>query len=229
MASEANDLAVLTRLVPVAGRDVVDVGCGDGGLAAGLARAGARVTGLEVSPDKLDTARRARDGSGVRFALGRGEALGLPDDSADVVVYLRSLHHVPVDAMGGALDEARRVLRPGGLLYVAEPLAEGAFFAMVELVEDETEVRAAAQAALSAADEHGFAHVAAERYELEMVCRDLETVRARIVGVDPARAPAFERVRDELARRFATGGEPDPDGGRRFATMQRADVLRAGA
>lgn len=229
MAAATNDLAVLTRLAPVADRDVVDVGCGSGGLAVGLARHGARVTGLEVSEDKLESARRAGDGSGVEFALGRGEALGLPDASADVVVYLRSFHHVPVDAMGRALAEARRVLRDDGLLYVAEPVAEGAFFAMVELVDDETAVRAAAQAALAAAGEHGFAHVAGERYVLEATYRDLDAVRAQIVGVDPTRAPLFDHLRDELARLFATGGEPDGDGGRRFSTIQRADLLRAGS
>ena len=43
------------------------------------------------------------------------------------------------------------MIRPGGAVYVAEPLAEGNFFELTRMVDDETEVRAAAQAALAKA------------------------------------------------------------------------------
>jgi SAM-dependent methyltransferase len=223
----STDFAVLGRLVTVTDRDVVDVGCGGGGLARTLAARGARVTGLEVTEAKVSAARDVGDGSGARFALGRGEALPLADGSHDLVVYLRSLHHVPMPAMATALGEARRVLRDGGLLYVVEPLPEGDFFAMVSLVEDETEVREAARRALAGAGAHGFTALTTERYEIGGTYRGLEDVRAQIVGVDPARAPQFEARRAELARRFDRGGTPVADRAREFRQPQRVDVLRA--
>src|SRR5581483_9176422 len=52
------DLDVLERLVPVSGRDVVDVGCGGGALVRALAARGARMTGVEISESQLAAAVR---------------------------------------------------------------------------------------------------------------------------------------------------------------------------
>ncbi len=109
-----SDLEVLERLVPVSDRDVVDVGCGGGALVRALAARGARVTGVEISEEQLAAARRDDGGSGARYAVGVGQQLPLADGSVDVVVFMRTLHHVPVEDMGSALREARRVLRPDG-------------------------------------------------------------------------------------------------------------------
>jgi ubiquinone/menaquinone biosynthesis C-methylase UbiE len=143
------DLAMLERLVAPSSKDVVDIGCGGGALVRELAAAGARPIGIEISEEQLATARSRDDGSDARYLVGRAEALPLDDGSADVVVFMRSLHHVPPEHLKAGLREARRVLRPGGAVYVAEPLAEGDFFALTSLVEDELEVRRAAQAALA--------------------------------------------------------------------------------
>jgi SAM-dependent methyltransferase len=64
---------------------------------------------------------------------------------------LKSLHHVPIPLMDRALAEVARVLRPGGHLYVSEPVYEGPFNDIVRLFNDEAVVRAAAQRAVDAA------------------------------------------------------------------------------
>ena len=227
MPEATSDWEVLTRLVGIAGRDVVDVGCGQGQLVQALDRHGARAVGIEVTEAKVRNARHAGDGSGARFAVGRGEALALPDASRDVVVYLRSLHHVPVEAMATALAEARRVLRPGGVLYVVEPLPEGDFYALVSLVEDETAVRAAAQQALRRAGAVGLRRIGGERYETAGMFAGLDDVRERIIGVDPARAPVFDARREELQRRFDAGGTWIEGVAKEFRSAQQAVVLRA--
>ena len=227
MAAVTTDVEVMARHVALANRDVVDVGCGGGWLARTLAARGARVTALEISEDQLAAARAADDGSGVVYAVGRAEALPLDDGSQDVVVLMRSLHHVAVGQMGAALAQARRVVRPDGIVYVAEPLPEGDFYALVSVIEDETGVREAARAAVADAARAGLEPVATERYEVGSVLADLDALRRRMVAVDPARAPRFDARRDELARVFAAGGEPDPaDRGTLFRQAQRADVLR---
>ena len=76
----------------------------------------------------------------------------------DMVVFMRTLHHIPPQDLRAALAEARRVLRARGVLYVAEPLPEGDFFELTSLVEDELEVRAADQAALADAPAVGLTH-----------------------------------------------------------------------
>ena len=81
-----------------------------------------RYTGVEWSPGMLDLARRraARLGPGtdVDLRLGDAQALDLPDDAFDTVVCTFSLCAIPDDR--AALDEMARVLRPGGLLLLAD-------------------------------------------------------------------------------------------------------------
>ncbi|MGH2869243.1 MAG: hypothetical protein ACRDNK_16985 [Solirubrobacteraceae bacterium] len=111
------------------------------------------------------------------------------------------------------------------MLYVAEPLPEGDFFALSSLVEDEREVRAAAQLTLDVAPRFGLDRVRTVEYEVETEIPDPAALRRRIVDVDPDRAPVFDRRADEIAVAFSRLGEPGALGGRRFRQPMRADVL----
>ncbi len=218
------DAEIIGRQTDLAQRDVVDVGCGNGALVRELTGLGARVVGIEISDEKLVAARAADDGD-ARYLVGRAEQLPLDDASTDLVVFRASLHHVPIDRIGEALAEAARVLRPGGLVYAAEPLADGDFYALVSIVDNEDDVRDAAQRAL-AQPPAGLRQVAVEQYELSMPLAGLESLRRRMVAVDPSRAAAFETHRDELQRRYEDLGEPDGEA-RRFSEVIRVVVLRA--
>jgi len=79
-----------------------------------------RYTGVEWSPGMLAVARQraARLGLGVDLRLGDAQALDLPDDAFDTVVCTFSLCAIPDDR--AALEEMTRVLRPGGLLLLAD-------------------------------------------------------------------------------------------------------------
>lgn len=139
---------LLEALGDVAGKHVVDIGCGEGAVARALAERGAQVTGVDPFIEGTD---RTEVGEGsYQLALGQADALPLPDGSADIVLFVYSLHHVPGARMGGALKEAQRVLKPGGTLCVAEPVAEGPAQYVMAPYHDETAVRANAIAALSA-------------------------------------------------------------------------------
>ena len=220
-------MAVLLRLVPVSGRDVVDIGCGTGVLVRALTARGARVTGVEISESQLAAAIRDDDGSGARYVVGLGQRLPLADASVDVVVFMRTLHHVPPADMLSALGEARRVLRPGGAVYIAEPLAEGDFFELTSLVEDEREVRAAAQRAIADAAEAGLDRVEGLEYDVRLCLAGLHAFVARLVSVDPARGELFEERRALVADAFARLGEPGERAGERcFLVPMRVDVLR---
>jgi SAM-dependent methyltransferase len=220
-------MSMLERLVAPAGKDVVDIGCGGGALVRDLATAGARPIGIEISEDQLATARSRDGGTGARYLVGRAEALPLDDGSVDIVVFMRSLHHVAPEHLEASLREARRVLRRGGAVYVAEPLAQGDFFALTSLVEDELEVRRAAQAALADAARVGLERAVTIDYDVTVCLSDVEAFRARTVSVDPERAAVFDARRDEIASAFARLGTPGPRPGERcFTAPMRADVLR---
>ena len=222
-----NDLTVLERLVPLSGRDVVDIGCGGGVLVRALGARGARVTGVEISESQLAAAVRDDGGSGARYVVGRAEGLPLADGSVDVVVFMRALHHVAPPAMLDALREAARVLRPGGAVYVCEPLPEGDFFELTSLVEDEREVRAAAQRAVADAGRCGLQREQTLEYEVRFYLADLDAFAARIISVDPSRRELFEQQRALLAEAFARLGEPGERPGERcYETPMRVDLLR---
>ena len=101
---------------------LLDVGCGGGHLLLDLARAhpGWRLTGLDLSADQVRRAgKRARELAGrITFITGSAQDLPFPDASFDAVVSVCSIKHWP-DALRG-LSECLRVLRPGGVLVVAE-------------------------------------------------------------------------------------------------------------
>ena len=206
---------------------MVDVGCGQGALVRALAARGARVTGVEISEGQLAAAIDNDAGAGARYLVGRAERLPLEDASVDVVLFMRSLHHVPPPDMTPALSEARRVLRPGGVVYVAEPFAEGDFFELTRLVEDEVEVRAAAQTALAEASRAGLGRATTIDYHVRLSVAGLPALRARVVSVDPRRAEWFDAHEAELADALERLGEPGGrDGERCFVQPMRADVLR---
>jgi SAM-dependent methyltransferase len=220
------DLSMLERLVKPRGKDVLDIGCGGGTLVRDLAARGTRAIGVEITAEQLAPAL-ARDGdSGARYLVGRAQELPLIDASVDVAVFMRTLHHVPMADLTQALAEAGRVLRRGGRVYVAEPLAHGGYFALTSLVEDELEVREAAQAALAQAALAGLDRVTTVDYYVRLRIADLAAFRSRIVSVDPARAAIFDERQAELADAFLRLGETgDNPGERCFLQPMRADVL----
>jgi ubiquinone/menaquinone biosynthesis C-methylase UbiE len=139
--------ALLMTVGKVDGLEIIDVGCGEGQLARALADRGAQVTGID--PFMAETAWAAQGSGKYRLVKAPADALPLPDQSADLVLFVFSLHHVAEAKLKGALAEARRVLRPSGRLYVAEPVPEGPHQYIMEQFHDETPVRKAAANALA--------------------------------------------------------------------------------
>ncbi len=114
------DALLRDLLGDVAGRAVLDLGCGDGKLAVRLAALGARVVGLDPDPAMLRAAaaRAVAAGVAVDFTAGRARTLPFPDRRFDVVVAVTVLCFVP-DAEA-AFREIARVLRPGGAVVIGE-------------------------------------------------------------------------------------------------------------
>lgn len=103
-------------LPDVAGKDVVELGCGTAYFSAWLAKRGARPVGVDVTPAQLETARRCQEELGIEFPLveASAEDVPLPDASFDLALseYGASIWCEPERWIA----EAARLLRPGGEL-----------------------------------------------------------------------------------------------------------------
>jgi ubiquinone/menaquinone biosynthesis C-methylase UbiE len=107
--------ALAERLGDLRGRRVLDVGCGTGRLSLALAeRAGAKVWGVDASPEMLAQAR-AKAPPGAAFKLARAESLPFKDGWFERAVLWLVIHLIDRDA---ALREARRVLAGDGRVVV---------------------------------------------------------------------------------------------------------------
>jgi ubiquinone/menaquinone biosynthesis C-methylase UbiE len=162
---EVDEMDVIGRLVPVAGLNVMDVGCGGGRLTRQLVKRGAVALGVEPDPIQAEKNCAAEPVSGLTFVEAPGQALPIDDDSMDGVFFSYSLHHVPREFMDAALAEAARVLKPEtGFLYVLEPMLAGNMEAVYRPFHDETEVRTLAYGALKRAAAPCFAEAREFRY-----------------------------------------------------------------
>jgi SAM-dependent methyltransferase len=111
------DLARYRFFAERAAGTVLDHGCGAGEGAASLAAAGLRVIAVDEDGSALRYAAAAF--AGPRFVRMDGERLALADECVDAVISVEVVEHVPNPAV--YLAEARRVLRPGGLLVLTTP------------------------------------------------------------------------------------------------------------
>jgi ubiquinone/menaquinone biosynthesis C-methylase UbiE len=111
------------RLQP--GESVLDVGCGTGTLAIAAKRhvgPTGSVVGIDPSPAMIARAikKAKKAGVDVSFENGLAESLSFQDARFDVVLSTVMLHHLPRQARQQAVGEMRRVLKPGGRLFVVD-------------------------------------------------------------------------------------------------------------
>jgi 2-polyprenyl-6-hydroxyphenyl methylase/3-demethylubiquinone-9 3-methyltransferase len=104
--------ALLDAMRPLAGQRVLDLGCGKGRFARRLADAGAQVVGLDLSSAMLAEAW------GLKCIRGSARRLPIASGAFDAVAAVELFEHLP--DLDGVLAEARRVLRPGGVLAIVD-------------------------------------------------------------------------------------------------------------
>lgn len=112
--------APLLANLDLAGRDVLEAMCGSGTVTRDLLRRGARVTGLDISPQMM--AAFAESWPDCRAITGSIYETGLPDGAFDAITIVGGLHHLHPD-LDRAMDEMHRILKPGGYLCFMEPHA----------------------------------------------------------------------------------------------------------
>jgi ubiquinone/menaquinone biosynthesis C-methylase UbiE len=124
-ANRSNSRMVIEMAKIKAGDKVLDVGCGTGNLtltAKNTAGASGAVYGIDSSPEMIEVARKKakRSGSETIFEVGLIEKLTYPEATFDVVISRLVIHHLPDDLKRQGFAEILRVLKPGGLFFLAD-------------------------------------------------------------------------------------------------------------
>ncbi len=187
----------------------------------------AHITAAEIDPI-AHAANLEKTIDRVTFASFGAEAIDADDGTFDIVVMLKSLHHVPTDLMDAAFGEIHRVLKPGGLVYISEPVFAGELNEVIRLFHDEEQVRLAAFHAVQRAVESGRYELTEERFFLNPV--RLESFAQFRHGILDA-THTQHNVSDELLLRvqdkFESFAPTSADAPYYFETPNRVDLLRA--
>ena len=152
-----NEVELMLGELPFDGASVLELGCGKAEKTRLLAETGRpkEIVALEVDDIQHRRNLQISDLPKVQFRRGGAEAIPAADSSFDIVLMFKSLHHVPMEHMDAALGEIARVLKPGGLAWISEPVYAGDLNEVFRLFHDEKIVREAAFAAIRKAIDAG--------------------------------------------------------------------------
>jgi ubiquinone/menaquinone biosynthesis C-methylase UbiE len=123
---QAVDLAMIDHFVSLLAsdsKDVLDAGCGTGRMSRYLTDRGCLVNGVDLSPGMVAMAQR--DHVGISTQVASIANLPFPDQRFDAALYWYSIIHVADSDLAAVFREARRVLRPRGVVLVAFQMGEG--------------------------------------------------------------------------------------------------------
>jgi len=102
---------------------IIDIGCATGRYALPLAEEGHQVTAVDIVPYNIGILKQKAEKAGISIEAHVGDALNLKkykDNSYNIVLYLGPIYHLfTADEKIQALKEAKRILKPGGLLFIS--------------------------------------------------------------------------------------------------------------
>lgn len=212
-------LEVATALLPLKESEVLSVTTGVGDIAPAIAAA-VKTANVVV----FETERQTEDPpplSNLTFKFGEADRLPENDESFDVVIVNGLLSRMPDDRMDAALREVRRVLRPGGLAYFAEPVFGGALNDVVRGFADEKEQRLAAFDLICGLVSSGaMALVEQKFFQMPLQIADFAAVERDFV---PAGVELTSAQKAEARKKFERHMKP---GGATFKVPMRVDLLR---
>jgi ubiquinone/menaquinone biosynthesis C-methylase UbiE len=214
------------QLLSLDNKQIVELGCGSADITRDIASSGSgrQVWAFEVDEIAHNKNLQLTDLHNVTFGLAGAQDIPLQDASVDVVFMFKSLHHVPLDLMDQSLQEIHRVLKPGGLAYISEPVFDGEFNEVLRLFHDEQKVREAAFSALErAVNKQQFNLVEEVFFKAPLKFADFSEFENKVINV----THSDHRLSDELYQRVKQAFEKHlGDDGVHFNQPIRVDLLQ---
>ncbi len=157
---------IYNRLLSLDNKHILELGCGSAEITRNIASSGVgrKITALEVDEIAHEKNLQITDLPNVTFGLSGAQEIPLEDESVDLVFMFKSLHHVPLELMEPSMREIRRVLKPGGLAYISEPVFAGDFNEVLRLFHDEEKVREAAFSTIKKVVDEGLFNLVEETF-----------------------------------------------------------------
>jgi ubiquinone/menaquinone biosynthesis C-methylase UbiE len=214
------------RLLSLDNKSILELGCGSAEITRDIATSGEgrKITALEVDEIAYAKTQQITDLPNVTFGLAGAQEIPLEDESVDVVFMFKSLHHVPLDLMDRSMREIKRVLKPGGLLYISEPVFAGDFNEILRLFHDESAVREAAFNTVKKAVDGGlFGLVEETFFNTPMTFDSFEDFENKVLKVTHTDHTMDDEVYREVKRRFE---QHLSDDGAHFLMPIRVDLLQ---
>ncbi len=223
----ANEGEILDKLLHLKDATVLELGCGKAEKTRVVALKAASVLALEVDEKQLAKNLSITDLPNVKFAHGGAEKIPAPDSNFDIVLMLKSLHHVPIELMDSAFAEIQRVLKAGGVVYISEPVYSGNFNEVLKLFHDEKVVREAAFAAEQRAVAAVRLALVAQKFFLQqMHFSNFEQFEEQVIKVTHTEHKLSAETLGKVRSKF---NEYMTSDGATFHMQIRVDLLRKAA
>ncbi len=221
------EIEVMAHLLPLKNAQVLELGCGRAWMTRRISEefSPATIIATEVDRTQHEKNLKIEDLPNVHFIYGGAEHIELPDNSIDIAIMLKSLHHVPIELMGQALKEISRTLKPGGLVYISEPVYRGELNEIMRLFHDEQVVRQAAFEAIVQAVTAGELELVEQTFfQAPGHYRDFAHFESRMMNVTHTK----HQIDDDLYQQIKTSFQQHMGvDGADFMKPSRVDLLRS--
>ena len=219
-----NELDVIQSLVDLEGARILELGCGAAEKTQQLV---ALAPTLSITASEVDLIQHEKNLANaierVTFKSYGAEAIDEADASFDGVMMFKSLHHVPLDQLDQAFSEIERALKPGGWVYISEPVFAGAFNEVIRIFHDEEHVRKEAFAAIERAVASERFNLSEERFFLTRIkMNHFQQFEDRLLNVTHTEHNLTDAQYQEVQRRFESNRS---DEGFVFDIPNRVDLL----
>ncbi len=221
-----SELAVINRMLPLADASVLELGCGGAEKTRAIAERTdvASITAVEIDKTQHQKNLEITDLPKVRFQSFGAEDIQAENNSYDIVMMFKSLHHVPANDLDAALKEIYRVLKPGGYSYISEPVFAGAYNEIMRLFHDEEIVRKQAFEAVKKIVDSGVFKLAEEFFfKNKLRLRSFEQYETGILGVTHTNHQINDETMNSIKKLFLSN---ESDEGFVFEIPNRIDLLR---
>jgi SAM-dependent methyltransferase len=132
--AEMHDVLV-ERLAPQPGERFLDVGCGTGAVAMRAAQSGAEVTGIDLAPDLIETAKSRAEDAGLSITYDVGDCEQLPYEDAQFDVVGSSVGVMFAPDHAAVARQLARVTKPGGRLGITAWTPDGGTGLMFQVMK----------------------------------------------------------------------------------------------